>query len=89
VRRPEASYDVSFGVNLDRQRAEPTVIPPMDETAEPRWVAGQTYAVGEVEISGPDDWATFITRYSRERTIVDTPHHGRSVLLGLQVVQIQ
>ena len=52
-------------------------------------IADQTYAVGEVEISGPEDWATFITRYSRERSIKSTPHHGRSVLLGLQIIEIE
>ncbi|MEM8955650.1 MAG: hypothetical protein AAGD22_15965 [Verrucomicrobiota bacterium] len=88
VRRPEASYDVSFGVNLDRQLPEPAIIPTMDNATEPTWVPGLTYAVDEVEVSGPEDWATFITRYSRERSINNAPHHGRSVLLGLQIVQI-
>ncbi|MEO0414153.1 MAG: hypothetical protein AAF226_04270 [Verrucomicrobiota bacterium] len=89
VRRPGASYDVSFGVNLDKQQAAPTIISSMEQSQEETgWVAGLTYAVGEVEISGPDDWATFITRYSRERSTQSTPHHGRSVLLGLQIVAI-
>lgn len=89
VRRPGSSYDVSFGANLHRQLPEPTVIPPMEKTEEPSWVSGQTYAVADVEISAPEDWITFITRYSRERSIRETPHHGRSVLLGLQIVQIK
>ncbi len=89
VRRPEASYDVSFGTNLNRQLPEPTIIPPMKDPGKSEWVPGLTYAVGDVEISGPDDWATFITRYSRERSIKTSPHHGRSVLLGLQIVELK
>lgn len=89
VRRPGASYDVSFGLNLDRQLPEPTVIPPMDDSAEPQWEPGLTYAVADVEVTGPKDWVTFITRYSRDRSIKETPHHGRSVLLGLQIVEIK
>jgi hypothetical protein len=87
-RRTGASYDVSFGVNLNRQVADPLVIPPMDPNSEPSWIAGVTYAVDDVELSGPDDWATFITRYSRERSSRNE-RHGRSVLLGLQIVQIR
>jgi hypothetical protein len=40
-------------------------------------------------VAGPDDWATFITRYDRERAISTTKHHGRSVLLGLQIVELE
>ena len=87
-RRTGASYDVSFGVNLNRQVADPLVIPPMDPKSEPSWIAGVTYAVDDVEVSGSDDWATFITRYSRERSSRNG-RHGRSVLLGLQIVQIR
>ncbi|MEM1294422.1 MAG: hypothetical protein AAGH89_03590 [Verrucomicrobiota bacterium] len=89
VRRPDASYDVSFGVNLDQQLSEPTIIPPMADSIEPSWEPGLTYAVGNVAVNGPEDWATFITRYSRERSVRSTPHHGRSVLLGLQIVEIR
>lgn len=89
VRRLGASYDVSFGVNLDQQLPEPTVIPPMESSIEPTWEPGLTYAVGDVVINGPQDWATFITRYSRERSLRSTPHHGRSVLLGLQIVEVR
>lgn len=89
IRRPGASYDVSFGVNLDRQSDYPTIIPPMDPDKDPRWVDGETYAMGEITVSGPEDWATFVTRYSRDRSVRSTPHHGRSVLLGLQIVEIR
>lgn len=89
VRRPGASYDVSFGVNLDRQLPQPIEMPPMDPEIVPEWKKGVTYEVEEVEVSGPDDWVTFITRYSRERSIRETPHHGRSVLLGLQIVEVE
>ena len=89
VRRPGASYDVSMGVNLDAQQAVPMVMPPMEQSDNPSWEAGITYAAGDVKITGPDDWATFITRYSRERSVRSTDHHGRSVLLGLQIVEIR
>lgn len=89
VRRAGASYDVSFGTNLDQQLERPTVIPPMDPDKEPYWLEGETYAVGEVTVSGPEDWATFITRYSRERSVQTTSHHGRSVLLGLQIIEVR
>ncbi|MDF1741936.1 MAG: hypothetical protein P1U86_22435 [Verrucomicrobiales bacterium] len=89
VRRVGASYDVSFGANLDQQLPEPTVIPPLDDSIEPSWDPGLTYAVGDVVVSGPEDWATFITRYSRERSLQSTSGHGRSVLLGLQIVEIR
>lgn len=53
------------------------------------WEAGLTYAVADIEVSSFDDWVTVITRYSRERSLRTTPHHGRSVLLGLQIVEIR
>ena len=89
IRRPTAAYDVSFGVNLDRQLEKPLAMPPVDDLAGAKWEAGLTYAVSDVEVSSPDDWVTFITRYSRERSVKTTPHHGRSVLLGLQIVEIR
>lgn len=88
VRRPEAAYNISFGVNLDRQQEQPRFIPPMNPMETPMWVEGKTYVMDEVTVSGPKDWATFITRYDRQRSIKSTPHHGRSVLLGLQIVQL-
>ena len=88
ARRPGAFYEVSFGVNLDRQLAHPIEMPPMDPDVIPEWSEGVTYEVEDVEVSSPDDWVTFITRYSRERSVKATPHHGRSVLLGMQIVQI-
>ena len=89
VRRPEAAYHVSFGVNLKKQVDNPTFMPPMDGEKEPTWVEGETYAMGEVTVSGPEDWATFITRYSRQESVRSTPHHGRSVLLGLQILEVK
>lgn len=89
IRRPTAAYDVSFGLNIDRQSDEPLAMPPMDDLSGKEWEAGLTYAVSDVEVSSPDDWVTFITRYSRERSIKTTSHHGRSVLLGLQIVQLK
>ena len=89
VRRPEASYDVSFGSNLDQQLSEPMEVIPLTDAGAENWIAGQTHAVGEVQISGPDDWATFITRYSSQRSIITTSHPTRSVLLGLQIVQTE
>ena len=89
ARRPGAAYDVSFGVNLDRQLEDPISIPPMDPDLVPQWIEGVTYEVEDVEVSGEEDWVTFITRYSRERSIKTPPHHGRSVLLGLQIVEIR
>jgi hypothetical protein len=89
VRRPSAAYDVSFGVNLDRQVNKPLAMPPMKDLVGAKWKKGLTYAVADVEVSSPEDWVTFITRYSRERSMKTTPHHGRSVLLGLQIVEIR
>ncbi len=89
IRRPSAAYDVSFGVNLDRQLDTPLAMPTTNDLAGAKWEEGLTYAVSDVEVSSPDDWVTFITRYSRERSIKTTPHHGRSVLLGLQIVEIR
>lgn len=89
IRRPTAAYDVSFGVNLDRQVEQPVEMPPMNDLTGVEWKAGMTYAVAEVTVTGPDDWATFITRYDRERAIRTTPHHGRSLLQGLQVVEVR
>jgi hypothetical protein len=89
IRRPTAAYDVSFGVNLDRQLDRPLAMPPMDDLTGAKWQAGLTYAVSDIDISSPDDWITFITRYSRDRSLKTTPHHGRSVLLGLQIVEIR
>ena len=60
----------------------------MDSEKEPAWVEGETYAVGEVTVSDPNDWATFVTRYSRERSVKST-HHGLSVLLGVQIVEFE
>ncbi len=90
VRRPEASYDVSFGTNLNRQLNEPIAIPQMDPEQEPSWIDGETHATGVVTVSGPDDWATFITRYARDRSYEKNADYlGRSVLLGLQIVEIR
>ena len=89
IRRPTAAYDVSFGLNLDRQVDEPLEMPSMENLTGREWEEGMTYAVADVEVSSPDDWVTFITRYSRERSQKTTAHHGRSVLLGLQIVEIR
>ena len=89
ARRPAAHYEVSFGANLDSQLSTPKQIPPMDSESLPVWTQGVTYEVEDIEISGPDDWLTFITRYSREKSIQSTPHHGRSVLLGMQIVELK
>ncbi len=89
IRRPTAAYDVSFGVNLDRQLDKPLAMPPMNDLAGAKWQDGLTCAVADVEVSSAEDWVTFITRYSRERSLKTTPHHGRSVLLGLQIVEIR
>lgn len=89
IRRPTAAYDVSFGVNLNRQVDQPLEMPPMPDLKGARWEAGMTFAVSEVTVSGPEDWATFITRYDRERAIRTTPHHGRSLLQGFQIVEIK
>lgn len=89
IRRPTAAYDVSFGVNLDRQVEQPTEMPPMENLKGARWEAGMTYAVADITINGPANWATFITLYDRERSIRTTPHHGRSLLHGLQIVEIK
>lgn len=89
ARRPSAAYDVSFGVNLHEQVESPLHLPPMDPDAEPVWQEGLTYEVEDITVSGPQEWLTFITRYSRERSVRSTPHHGRSVLLGLQIVQVR
>ncbi|MEM1297266.1 MAG: FecR domain-containing protein, partial [Verrucomicrobiota bacterium] len=40
TRCPGAHYDVSFGVNLDRQLPNPTEIPPMDPDLFPEWIEG-------------------------------------------------
>lgn len=88
IRRPTAAYDVSFGINLDQQLSNPLALPPMDDLLDVTWEEGLTYAVTDVEVSAAEDWVTFITRYSRERSIRTTPHHGRSVLLGLQIVEL-
>lgn len=88
IRRPTAAYDVSFGVNLDRQLDKPLAMPPMKDLAGVTWEQGLTYVVSDIEVTTPDDWVSFITRYSRERSLKTTPHHGRSVLLGLQIVEI-
>ncbi|MEM9282580.1 MAG: hypothetical protein AAGA96_12195 [Verrucomicrobiota bacterium] len=87
-RRAGAHYEVSFGINLDQQHESPIQIPPMDPDQTPTWEQGVTYEVQDIEVTGPDDWITFITRYSREKSVRSTPHHGRSVLLGLQIVQL-
>jgi hypothetical protein len=89
IRRPTAAYDVSFGINLDQQLSKPLALPPMDNLLDVTWKEGLTYAVTDVEVSAAEDWVTFITRYSRERSIRTTPHHGRSVLLGLQIVELR
>ena len=61
----------------------------MNNKTPGNWVAGQTYAVSEVLISGPDDWATVITRYAPERSQETNNLNGvRSVLLGIQIVAI-
>jgi hypothetical protein len=90
VRRPFAAYDVSIGVNLQKQLQIPLSIPPMNNHSVEKWIAGQTHAVSEIQISGPDDWATVITRYAPERSQEKNHLAGiRSVLLGLQVVMIK
>jgi len=89
IRRPTAAYDVSFGINLDQQLSKPLALPPMDNLLDVTWKEGLTYAVTDVDVSAAEDWVTFITRYSRERSIRTTPHHGRSVLLGLQIVELR
>jgi hypothetical protein len=84
-RKITGNYDVSIGVNLERQLAEPQELqPPVDPGAK-SWEAGQTHAVGEVQLSGPNDHLTVITRYAEERS----PLSGRAVLLGLQIVEIK
>ena len=89
IRRPTAAYDVSFGLNLDRQLKHPLAMPSMKDLVGKQWEPGQTYAVSDVQVSSPRDWITFITRYSRERALLISGRHGRSVLSGLQIVEIQ
>ncbi|MEM1443462.1 MAG: hypothetical protein AAGF67_14035, partial [Verrucomicrobiota bacterium] len=79
VRRAEAFYEVGFGTNMKKLPTEPIEIPPMDPDKTPKWEQGVTYEAADVVVEGPEDWATFITRYSRERSLRSTPHHGRSV----------
>ena len=89
TRRPKAEYDVAFGINLDRLPAEPTVIVPLEDPKPAKWLPGQTHAVGEVAVDSPDDWLTFITRYSPERSPKEGHWQGLSVLLGVQIIEIR
>ena len=95
ARRPEAAYQVSFGVNIEQQHQPAREIPPMERQLAPTWKEGETYVLGELESKGPTDWLTFITKYHRDKSIPlpgsvpEHVRHGRSVLLGLQIVQMQ
>jgi hypothetical protein len=84
-RKVTGYYDVSVGVNLQRQLAEPLELQPLRDPGAKRWKVEQTHAVGDVQLSGPDDYLTVITRYAEERS----PLSGRAVLLGLQIVEIK
>ncbi|MEK9986149.1 MAG: hypothetical protein VW879_15545, partial [Opitutae bacterium] len=89
ARRPLAEYDVGFGINLDRLPAKPMVILRLEDPKPTEWIRGQTHAVGEVSVNSTDEWLTFITRYSPERSPKEGPWAGLSVLLGLQIVEIR
>ncbi|MEO1973333.1 MAG: hypothetical protein ABGX07_17370, partial [Pirellulaceae bacterium] len=45
IRRPTAAYDVSFGVNLDRQLDKPLAMPPMNDLGGAKWQDGLTCAI--------------------------------------------
>ena len=89
TRREHAFYEVSFGKNIDDQRTKPLRITPLRNTATPKWLAGQTHAMGKVVIDGPEDWITLITRVTKERKVNPSAPPPRSVLLGVQLVQVK
>ena len=89
ARRPLAEYDVAFGINLDHLSPQPTVITPLETPKPIEWIPGKTHAVDDVTVKSPDEWLTFITRYSPERSPKEGQWSGLSVLLGVQIVEIR
>ncbi len=88
-RRPKAAYAVSIGTNLDQLSSNPIEVGVMGEALNPSWVSGETYAVGEVEISKTGDWLTIITRSVDDGMIGEPYRNKLAVLLGLQIVGLE
>jgi len=64
----------------------PLVMAPLKDRNAKKWVTGQTHIVTDVEVSDPDEYVTIITSYDRNNS--PTPQGGRSVILGVQIVQV-
>jgi hypothetical protein len=79
----DKAYDCSIGVD---QMVEVHPIDPLEDENASRWVDGQTHAVGEVTISGPDEFLKLIVNKDRERSPV--PAGGGATILGVQIVQL-
>jgi hypothetical protein len=79
----DKAYDCSIGVDLAVKRHP---IDPLEDEHASQWVEGQTHAVDEVTISGPDEYLKLIVNKDRARSPV--PAGGGSTILGVQIMQV-
>ena len=82
----DKAFRSAIDVNLDAIPTPHEIIMPVEDSVAAQWVDGQTHLVGEVELSGPDDWLTVLTRKDKRHS--QNPNTGHSEIVGLQIVQI-
>jgi hypothetical protein len=80
------AFRSAIGVNLDAIPDPHEIIMPVEDSGAAQWVDGQTHLVGEVTLSGPDDYLTVLTRKSKQHSPVASG--GHSAIAGVQIVQI-
>ncbi|MEK6233326.1 MAG: FecR family protein [Planctomycetales bacterium] len=79
----DKAYDCLIGVD---QAADAQPIDPLEDENAGRWIDGQTHAVGEVKISGPNEYLQLIVNKDRDRSPV--PAGGGATILGVQIMQM-
>ncbi len=79
----DKAYDCSIGVD---QAVEVYPIDPLEDENASQWVNGQTHAVGDVMINGPDEYLQLVVNKDRERSPV--PAGGGATILGVQIMQM-
>jgi len=79
----DKAYDCSIGVG---QAVEVRPIDPLEDENASQWVNGQTHAVGDVMINGPDEYLQLVVNKDRERSPV--PAGGGATILGVQIMQM-
>ena len=77
------AYACSIGSG---RKTESHPIDPLEDENAGRWVKGQTHAVGEAAINGPDEYLQLIVNKDRAKS--PAPAGGGATILGVQIMQV-